>query len=731
VNRFRSGMRRAGTTPARPLWPGIAAVLMCLAISAPARAQAPGYWHTSGNQIVDSQGNPVRIAGINWYGFETTDEIAHGLWTKDYKAILSTIQSNGYNVIRVPFSNQMVEQPIVPTNISYSNNGPINTDLQGLNSLQILDKVIDAAGALGLHVILDNHRSEAGNSAEDSGLWYTAEYPESAWIGDWTMLAQRYANNPTVIGVDLRNEPHNCGAGGACWDTGGSTGDWHLAAERAGNAVLAVNPNLLVAVEGTDCYNGDCDWWGGNLEGAGNSPVVLSVPNQLVYSAHDYGPNLFAQSWFNGSTTPASLGQVWTKYWAYLSLNNIAPVWLGEFGTTNNASDLQNSAAGSQGQWFQTLIAFLSTNSQINWTYWALNGEDSYALLDSAYDATPASATKQQMLASIQFSPGASPSPTPSHSPTPTATGTPKPTQTPTPQPTSTTVGGASCRVAYSVSTDWGSGFTAAVTVSNTGSSAINGWRLTWTWPGNQTITQAWNSTSSQSGQSATLTNASWNAAIPAGGNQTGIGFNANYSGSNPAPTTFFLNGTQCVSGSGSLPTPTPTSTSTATRTATPTVTATPTPTRTMLPTATPTPTRTATATATPTRTATNTPTSTATSQPTATPTPTGGLSCHVSYSVSSDWGTGFTAALSVSNSGSAPINGWRLTWTWPGNQTISGSAWNANGSQSGNSATLTNASWNAQIPANGSQGGIGFNGAYSGANVAPSAFFLNGTACH
>jgi endoglucanase len=51
------------------------------AAAVPAAAAAgvgAGYWHTSGNQILDSNGNPVRIAGINWYGFETTDEIAHG-----------------------------------------------------------------------------------------------------------------------------------------------------------------------------------------------------------------------------------------------------------------------------------------------------------------------------------------------------------------------------------------------------------------------------------------------------------------------------------------------------------------------------------------------------------------------------------------------------------------------------------------------------------------------------
>jgi Cellulose binding domain len=108
-----------------------------------------------------------------------------------------------------------------------------------------------------------------------------------------------------------------------------------------------------------------------------------------------------------------------------------------------------------------------------------------------------------------------------------------------------------------------------------------------------------------------------------------------------------------------------------------------------------------------------------------------GGASCHVSYGATSDWGSGFTAALSVSNTGSIAIDGWRLTWTWPGNQTISGGAWNATASQSGHNVTLTNAAWNAVIPAGGSQTGIGFNANYSGVNQPPSAFYLNGSLCH
>ena len=153
-----------------------------------------------------------------------------------------------------------------------------------------MDAIIDYAGTIGLRVILDNHRSEAGNSAEANGLWYTDAYPEKSWISDWQALATRYQNNSNVIGVDLRNEPHNATAGGACWDCGGAN-DWHLAAERAGNAVLAINPKLLVFVEGTDAYNNNYYFWGGNLQGVQNSPVQLSVANQLVYSAHDYGPH--------------------------------------------------------------------------------------------------------------------------------------------------------------------------------------------------------------------------------------------------------------------------------------------------------------------------------------------------------------------------------------------------------------------------------------------------------
>lgn len=573
-------------------------------------AQGDGYWHTRGVQLLDTNNKPVRIAGINWYGFETTRAVAGGLTSQDYKTILQTIKTQGYNTIRIPFSNQMVETPSVPSSISFNNSsGPINSDLSGLNSLQILDRIIAQAGVLNLKVILDNHRSEAGDSAESSGLWFTGSYPESAWINDWTALANRYLNHPTVIGFDLRNEPHNAYSGGACWDCGGAN-DWHLAATRAGNAVLAINPKLLIFVEGVDAWNNDYYWWGGNLEGVRNSPVTFSVPNQLVYSAHDYGPNVYQQPWFNSSTTSATLNTVWTTHWGFLTQNNIAPVWLGEFGTTNNSADIQSSTAGSEGQWFQSLVQYLSTNSSTNWTYWALNGEDALGLLGSNYDPTPANSLKQQSLASIQFrfgsGGGTNPPPSVPAAPTGLTATTASATQinlawqpsatagvtynilsgatllasslssisyqatslTPSTTyhftvtasnsngtsaasnqasaTTSAASGAGACHVAYTNQNDWGSGFTGAIAITNTGSTAINSWTLTWTYSGNQTLNQSWNSAYTQSGHTVTLTSMSYNGSIPAGGNQSGIGFNATYSGSNPNPTTFYLNGTPC-----------------------------------------------------------------------------------------------------------------------------------------------------------------------------------------
>ena len=103
-----------------------------------------------------------------------------------------------------------------------------------------------------------------------------------------------------------------------------------------------------------------------------------------------------------------------------------------------------------------------------------------------------------------------------------------------------------SCQVAYSANS-WSTGFTASVTITNEGS-ALTSWTLAYTYSGNQQLTQGWSGNWSQSGETVTVTNASWNGALATGAS-TQIGANFSYSGTNTAPTAFTINGTACNGG--------------------------------------------------------------------------------------------------------------------------------------------------------------------------------------
>ncbi|MEU6023152.1 glycoside hydrolase family 9 protein [Micromonospora sp. NPDC047134] len=102
------------------------------------------------------------------------------------------------------------------------------------------------------------------------------------------------------------------------------------------------------------------------------------------------------------------------------------------------------------------------------------------------------------------------------------------------------------CRITYGTN-DWGTGFTANITIANTGTTAINGWTLAFTFPhSGQRVGQSWSAVFQQNGTSVTATNMSYNGTI-APGASTSIGFNGTHTGSNPRPTSFTLNGNPCT----------------------------------------------------------------------------------------------------------------------------------------------------------------------------------------
>ncbi len=358
---------------------------------------AAGYFSTSGNQIVDSAGNSVQIAGVNWFGFENNDVAPHGLWTRNYKSMMDQMVDLGFNTIRLPFSNDTLRSTATP-NINYG----ANPDLQGLNAMQVMDKIVEYAGEIGLRIILDHHRNDSGAGASANGLWYDNAHPESQWISDWQALAQRYANDPTVIGADLHNEPH-----AGTWGGGGAT-DWAAAAERAGNAIGAVNPNWLIFVEGVASYQGQPYWWGGNLMGVRDRPIDLNVDSKLVYSAHDYPNSVWEQPWFQGSNFAAGLPAKFDQMWGYIYKENIAPVFIGEFGT--NLTDPKDAP------WLEAITSYLGGDlnndgtSDIpagktgpSWTFWSWNPNsgDTGGILGNDWNSV--NQNKMAYLTPIQF----------------------------------------------------------------------------------------------------------------------------------------------------------------------------------------------------------------------------------------------------------------------------------------------------------------------------------------
>ncbi len=130
--------------PRKFLNKSLTALLLCLLwMPTPPMIVASNYLHTSGNQILDASDRVVGLSGVDWFGFETSNNIVHGLWTRNWEDMLDQIKNQGYNVIRLPFSNAILKQGVMPSGIDYQK----NPDLVGLTSLQVMDKII--AGRVG------------------------------------------------------------------------------------------------------------------------------------------------------------------------------------------------------------------------------------------------------------------------------------------------------------------------------------------------------------------------------------------------------------------------------------------------------------------------------------------------------------------------------------------------------------------------------------------------------
>jgi endoglucanase len=304
---------------------------------------------------------PIKLKGVNWFGFEETNLAVHGLWARNYKEMISQMKTLGFNAVRIPFCPATLKGGST-SSISYS----LNPDLSGLNSLQVLDKVMGELNNQQMYILLDHHRPDCQAISE---LWTTSNYSESQWISDLTNVANRYKSLPYFMGIDLKNEPH----GKATWGTGAST-DWNTAAERAGKAVLAANPNILVYVEGiqenSNCSDKYGHWQGGNLNPVNCTPISTgSIPStKLVLSPHVYGPDVYVQSYFGDSSFPSNMPNIWNQHFGSLTQKGYTIVpdeWGGKYGL---GGGLANDKT-----WQDAMKNYFISNKICNTFYWSWN----------------------------------------------------------------------------------------------------------------------------------------------------------------------------------------------------------------------------------------------------------------------------------------------------------------------------------------------------------------------
>lgn len=358
--------------------------------------QGDDWLYTDGRRIYDKNGKQVWLTGLNWFGYNTGTNTFDGLWNSQLEPTVKAIADHGFNLIRVPISAELILQWKRGEYPKANYNNAYNTVLNSMNSLEIWDYFLVLAETNGIKVIPDIHSAETNASGHNVNLWYTSKISVMDYYAALEWMADRYKNNDTIIGFDLKNEPHGKpyeGSGAAIWNDSKSENNWKFVAETAAAKILAKNPNVLILVEGTEIFPMDLstnsdyhstnekdyyfNWWGGNLRGVKKYPVNLGkYQNKLVYSPHDYGPTVYKQPWFEGTFTYDSLMKdCWKDNWFYIYEENIAPLLIGEWGGFMTEPNLT----------WMTYMRQLIAKYHLNHTFWCLNansGDTGGLLLD-------------------------------------------------------------------------------------------------------------------------------------------------------------------------------------------------------------------------------------------------------------------------------------------------------------------------------------------------------------
>lgn len=416
-----------------------------LAASAPANAAVPaddawqGPLSTNGAEIIDATGKVIKWRGANWSGASGTykgtgdrndlssyeggvnpNYMPIGVDRKPIAAIVSDLKSLGINMVRLPFSNEMLHRTVpVPASAVAA-----NPQLIGKTPLQVFDAVIAELTAQKVAVVLNNHTTtDRWCCGQDDNEFWDSQQSTQQWIDDWVMLATRYKSNPGVVGADLRNEVRtgdNPTSMHPVWGPDDSTAwqrDLWKAYELALKPIQQANPEILVILEGVNWSGIPVDGPNGTYLGGRPDLQQVSVrsntgynPHKLVYSAHFYaftGPNQTGKDEGIGVTSgpryrdmdKSTLYATMDQHAGYLAQpggpgHGKNPIWISEFGV-GRTDDADPEIAAKERAWWSNMVDYL-VDRRFGFAAWPAvtwadaNGKfaDSFALIAYKADGT-------------------------------------------------------------------------------------------------------------------------------------------------------------------------------------------------------------------------------------------------------------------------------------------------------------------------------------------------------
>ena len=315
---------------------------------------------SSGSALLDSGGEPVRLAGVNWAGAHQNWLVPSGLDKLSRTEIATRIVDMGLNHVRLPFAlgtfvsnNGTVKTGPVPEPSRVA----ANPDLASASPWQVYQECVAALTGAGLAVIPNQHLLFQGwccSEADCNGLWYNDNWPASTFTGCWQMIAEAFAGNPLVIGYDLHNEPRPATIGGTLrtpsWGDGNAETDFQR--------LYADTIPLLRAAGGQKLYFCEGLSYAADLTKAGAQPV--GTGSGTVYSLHDY-------SWYHpAGQSQAAYNAQMDAAGGYIQVNGQAPLYIGEFGT--DLGTYSNMTSG----WLTQFLSWAQAR-QVHWCWWELS----------------------------------------------------------------------------------------------------------------------------------------------------------------------------------------------------------------------------------------------------------------------------------------------------------------------------------------------------------------------